>query len=69
MLQFLNNKYTLEKPEGGTKHGQLKTTSNIGYTWHRTKTAKGKHTTQKTKKMSYPNPRKKQGVNPGARDE
>jgi hypothetical protein len=60
---------TLEKPESATKNGQLKTTSNIGYTRHRTKTTKAKHTTQKTKKMSYSNISKKPGVNPGTRDD
>jgi hypothetical protein len=57
------------KPEGAPKNGQLKTTTNIGYTWHRTKKTKGKHTTQNTKMMSYPNPRKNPGVTPGTRDE
>ena len=60
---------TLEKPESATRNGQLKATSNIGYTRHRTKTTKAKHTTQKTEKMSYPNISKKAGVNPGARDD
>jgi len=44
--------------EGTIKNEQYRETGVIGYTRHRTKTNKTKHTTQKTKKMSNTDPTK-----------
>ena len=60
-------KYTLDKPERGSKHGQSRHTDNIKYTGCRTKTNKThKNTKQKTEKMSNTNPTNNWWVmNPG----
>lgn len=57
--------YTLENTEGQIKNGQFRDTGDIGPKRHMTKTNKALH---KTKKDEQNGPRRKSGVNPGARE-